>query len=216
MEFLFNLFKQLVTTLSPAEFVVVIAVIIGTSFYVVKLVLKLGGKKGILAGLLGQEDPVEALTKKLDTVIARQQEILSAIDDVKVSVNAGRADHKVHDQTFSQHLSQLAMVQRDMQDLKQELHDANADMRQLIQMTSNQAQSGREQIILTVQRGQDIMVRLENNVAKMEEFIRASTPEFRTNFKELGKEISDLGKDIALVERSLQNQINTSNAVNLR
>jgi hypothetical protein len=53
-------------------------------------------------------------------------------------------------------------------------------------------------------------------IEKIDEFVKASIPEFRGYHRDLGAELNNLSRDIALVERSLQMQINTANAVKLR
>ena len=60
------------------------------------------------------------------------------------------------------------------------------------------------------------MQRIISQIDKIDEFTRAAIPEFRSYHKELSKEVSELNRDIALVERTINTQINTANAINLR
>jgi hypothetical protein len=55
-----------------------------------------------------------------------------------------------------------------------------------------------------------------SQLEKIDEFTRASIPEFRGYHKELVRQVSDLSRDVALVERSIQTQVNTLNTVKLR
>lgn len=55
-----------------------------------------------------------------------------------------------------------------------------------------------------------------SQLEKTDEFVKAFVPEFRSYHKELGKDMTELSKDIALMERSVQTQINNTNALKLR
>jgi hypothetical protein len=72
-----------------------------------------------------------------------------------------------------------------------------------------------ENVKQLIQRSQDVMQRISSQLEKVDEFARAAIPEFRSYHKELSKEVGELNRDIALVERSIQSQINTS-SVTLR
>ena len=66
--------------------------------------------------------------------------------------------------------------------------------------------------VVTPSAGGNVHVQLE----KIDEYVRSSVPEFRQAHRDLSKDLSTLSKDIALVERSIQAQINNVSGVKLR
>jgi hypothetical protein len=66
-------------------------------------------------------------------------------------------------------------------------------------------------------RGQEVMHRVLSQVEKVDEFARTAIPEFRSYHKELSKEVSQLSREVGIMDRVLQAHINTnSDGITLR
>jgi hypothetical protein len=61
------------------------------------------------------------------------------------------------------------------------------------------------------------MHRVLSQVEKVDEFARTAIPEFRSYHKELSKEVSQLSREVGIMDRVLQAHINTnSDGITLR
>lgn len=239
MEIIISLLKQLASSLSPTEFLVAVIVIIATTLSGIKFALGLlgkGGKGGFLTLLTGsgagpsQSDidskilhekltmAITDITTKMDALVTREH--LLAYQEVanEQRLNTTQQVNDIRGQLtdIGTSLRPLALMHQDMEktfaDVTQDLNDIKNLAREHDNRAEKNFTMSREQL----QRTQDIVARVSAQVEKIDEFVRSSVPEFRSYHKELTNELKDLSKDLAVIERTLQTQINTGSAVKLR
>lgn len=220
MELIFTLLKQLAATLSPTEFLLVLGVMGGTAFWIAKIVIKLTSKRVGLAGILGHNTDTDAneqltniITKKFDDMTLLVQEILRPIP---ILLSELKVDAKTHDESLKMQVTEILLMKHDLVAFHDRLSRELEDIKHSSKMNDNSAASNVEAMKQILQRGQDLIQRISSQIEKIDEFTRSAVPEFRSYHKELSKEVGDLSRDVALVERSIQAQINTAHAVKLR
>ena len=226
MDFVLNVFKHIAQIVSPSELLLIICAVAALAFMIARFMIGVSGKKGAFGGLMGgdaeaiKKDKMHQLLQdKLANLLVKedfsqameklQEEILDTIHTINRDQSSKIADihHKV--QTIAEIKKEIDtsmnIIQDDIRAIRHQLttHD-NADERNFGAVKEY------------LQRSQDSLNRLMLQVEKVDEFARAMVPEFRGHHKDLNSAVAAVSKDIALVERSIQTQINTTNAVKLR
>jgi hypothetical protein len=224
MDFIFGLLEKLATSLSPTMFLAVIALLVMSVFMTIKMMTKNIGKKknSILALVTGQAsaqadpDHNADIKDKLDTLFTtvntltphgeselHLEQILFAISEIKTVLLA-------NDGHFEKHLIEILAMKKDLEAHNKSINDELSDIKHQMKMHELQNHQEAEIAKELQQRMHGILVRMISQVEKIDEFLRNTVPEFRSYSKDLTKDISDLSKDIALVERTIQTQINSN------
>ena len=217
MESLFDLFKHLWSALSLSEFITVLTLIVGISLMIVKFFIRFLSKSNMLSGLLRDDSAanLDDIAKQLDKTVTSEQHTVS-IDRILDALQTIKSQYDNHDELMRNQITEILLLKNDVETLSEgisrDLDEIKSQLRQY-ELHSHQSSEGMKDI---VQRCQDLMQRIISQIDKIDEFTRAAIPEFRSYHKELSKEVSELNRDIALVERTIQSQINTSKAINLR
>lgn len=232
MEIIINLLKQLATTLSPAEFLLAVSIIIVTTLSGLKFVLGLlnkgkGGILGLLTGNVGEvegpsktESALKDISSKIDIFSVNNKEQIGALATALHEHRTITTHHMAQIEKEISHIadrSQLIISLR--QDIERMLDQINSDLEDLkdsIKDNEKNADKNTSMFREYVQRIQDHLNKLSSQFEKMEEFVRSSTPEFRSYHKDLSNELKTLSKELALIERTVQTQLNTGPAVKLR
>ena len=212
MELLFNLLKHLAQTLSITEFVIVLTLIAGISLMIVKFILRLASKKGgAISNLLSDDSAsTEVIISKLDSIMSKN------IDRVMLAIADVKAQSIEQDESLRKQITDILLLKHDVDALSDSINRELEDLKRDLKVSDSHNHNTSENIREVLQRMQDLVQRIISQIDKIDEFTRAAVPEFRSYHKELSKEMSELNRDIALVERSIQSQINTTNAINLR
>lgn len=229
MEFIFGLLKQLATSLSPTQFLGVLGLVVASIFMTIKILVKkkkagpglLGFLMGAPAGLT-EEESLKEIERKIDHVAeliqhvttthsldAHAGKILDAIAELKNYAIAT-------EQQFDKQYEDIVEIKRDAKDLAEAISKELSDIKHILKMHDNQVHQDSEVTKELQNRMHGILSRMISQLEKIDEFARAAIPEFRGYNKDISKEINNLSRDIALVERSIQNQINTSQSIKLR
>jgi hypothetical protein len=217
MESLFDLFKHLWSILSLSEFITVLTLIVGISLMIVKLLIKFLSKSNMLSGMMRDDSAtnLDDIAKQLDKTVTSEQHTVS-IDRILDALQTIKSQYDNHDELMRNQITEILLLKNDVESLSEgisrDLDEIKNQLRQY-ELHAHQSSEGMKDI---VQRCQDLMQRIISQIDKIDEFTRAAIPEFRSYHKELSKEVSELNRDIALVERTIQSQINTSKAINLR
>ena len=229
MDLILGLLQQLATSLSPTQFLGVLGLLVASVFMTVKLLATRKKKgKGLMGFLTGA--PAGLTEEQLLTDIQR------TVNNIETLVNAG-ATGELLDKQSDKILSAIAELKefsllaedhmsKQMQDLDEIKRDAHSisegiikelsDIKHTLKMHDVQTHQDSEISKELQNRMHGILGRMISQLEKVDEFARAAVPEFRGYSKDITKDISNLSRDIALVERSIQNQINTSSSVKLR
>jgi hypothetical protein len=229
MDIILGLLQQLATSLSPTQFLGVLALVV-TSVFMTFKVLSARKKKGkgligFLTGapaglteeqlLLDLQVTVGNIEKLMNTVatsgtVERQTDkVLQAIAEVKQFVVLAE-DH------LDAQLVNIESIKNDLHELAEDIIKELSDIKHNLKMHDVQTHQDAEITKELQNRMHGILGRMISQVEKLDEFAKAVVPEFRSHSKDLSKDISGLSRDIALVERSIQNQINTPSSIKLR
>jgi hypothetical protein len=216
MELIFNLLKQLASTLSTTEFLLVLALVLLSSWTVLKFVLKHSQKKGGLLSLLTSEDPnekIEELSKKFE---AMQLQNVANTEKVLLAFEKFSDEAKIRNMHYNESIEDVLTLRKEFAistaTLVKEIEDINYQFKMHYQHDQQSHETSKDLIRRISESIERIFIQLE----KSDEFFRTTVPEFRTYHKDLSKELSNLGRDVTLIERGIQTQINTQNAVKLR
>lgn len=217
MEFVFGILKQLSASLTPLEFLLIVALIVVAILMTVRHISK-ASKGGIIGLLTGQEekpDKIGDLTKKFDEFAAHaatKTELQNSIADVKQLLTVGLTElingSHLNDEHMDDHLQHindmraefgktLGLLQKQMDDMQHhmKMHDVH-----------DETQFGA--IKDSLQRSHELLHKLVSQVEKVDEYLKTTAPEFRSYHKDLTRELGQLSKDIGIMDRVLQAQIN--------
>lgn len=216
MEFLLNFLKHVYGVLSTTEFIVFIFVIGLFAFGLVKFLLRMSGKSGIIAEIVNSEkNGIDDVVEKLDGIVTKEihnealTRILQAIEDLKTQTNE-------NDESLKNKMADILTLKKDVEAISESINREINELKHQLKLYDSQNHQANESMKEILQRLQDLIQRILSQIDKIDEFTRAAIPEFRSYHKELSKEVSELNRDIALVERTIHTQINTSSAINLR
>ncbi len=171
----------------------------------------------MLSGMMRDDSAtnLDDIAKQLDKTVTSEQHTVS-IDRILDALQTIKSQYDNHDELMRNQITEILLLKNDVESLSEgisrDLDEIKNQLRQY-ELHAHQSSEGMKDI---VQRCQDLMQRIISQIDKIDEFTRAAIPEFRSYHKELSKEVSELNRDIALVERTIQSQINTSKAINLR
>ena len=215
METLLALFKYLAAGLSPTEFLVVTGIIIAATAFAVRFILQ--NRVRIAGWLTGgsKEDPTQ---RALDQILARLETIATTADMEKLlhSLRTAYATHEGHLEDLIDKFEELSALRTQVAMTCDRILDEVAEVKHTLQSHHEGSQQQYSHLLTQLAKSQDAISRNLVQLEKIDEYIKASVPEFRGYHRDLGAELNNLSRDIALVERSLQMQINTQNAVKLR
>lgn len=200
-----KLLQELLSSLSSTEIFLLLALLVSAFPMIFKLLTKLLQNKRAINAIIGRDD--EELTKIQETLLTVASK--DDIEKLKAQLNA------IHEKVIENH-SLMSDVKREIASLSTSLQK---ELQELMDKLTSDGDNFRDQHHAI----KDILVKVNESISKtisqldkIDEFTRASIPEFRSYHKEITKDLSELSRDIALVERSLQNQINNTNTVKLR
>ena len=220
MDIILALLKKLVVTLSPTDFLLVIAILCLTIFFTVRFILSKVKPKGGLLGLLTRPEPedevvvsVNALKDELTSGLAQVNQSCKSMVD---SIDTMRQYVMENEQLIRKEMSDLLMFRRDFERISSHVNNELLDIKHQMKMHDVQDASSFDALRELLIRGQELMVKTQMQLEKFDEFARVAVPEFRTYHKDISKDISELGRDIALVERTIQNQMSNVQNITLR
>lgn len=217
MEMLFHIVKQIYDVLSPAELFFILTLILGMIPVIIKIIAKVFSNRKVISAIIGAETDtqLENISRRLDDMMSKDDHrdsiemICKALDEIKSQLNSNADGMQAQNMTFHQ-------MQGDLQTISESLRKEIADIKHHLKMKDIHDQQSITLVKDVLDKIQENLQKLTSQIDKIDEFTRASIPEFRSYHKELSKEIGNLSRDIALVERSIQTQINTVNSVKLR
>ncbi len=172
---------------------------------IVKLFTKIIQNRRAINALIGNENDDIIKIQETIVTLATKEDIEKLKEQLQNIQNKLNEDSHLITDVKKEVSSLSSLLHRELQDILEKMNDEGADLRDQHQSIKEILSKVNESISKTI-----------SQLDKIDEFTRASIPEFRSYHKEISKDLSDLSRDIALVERSLQNQINNTNAVKLR
>ncbi len=216
MDLILKLLKDLYAAVSPVEFAFVVIVIICLMFVAMRLFMKFMMTTGAGGSIFGNSaNQIKEFHDKIDAIPTKEDHkqtfevLLSKLDELK-NQSISSLD------TMRANATEILMLKRDLQALADQLSRDIDIIKDQLKHQENDGNSAASNLKITLHQVQDILLKITSQLDKIDEFARAAVPEFRSYHKELSKDISDISKDIALVENTLNSQINTSSSIKLR
>ena len=211
MELLLGLLKQLAATLTPSEILMVLFLIAGAVFLVVKFILKnakgSGGLHGIFSG--DRDAKLDEMSKKLSDTVSKTE--LQAAENRIISVlEQMRREAETRDSDMYEHVQTLSIMKVELENSFEQINKHMDAIQHQIKMHDLRDEAQFATIKESVARGQELMNKILSQIEKVDEFVRTTVPEFRSYHKELTKEVHTLSRDISVMDRVLQAQINIS------
>lgn len=226
MDFILNIFKQISQSVSPSELLMLLVAVILAAIIIAKFFFGLASKKGALGGFLGGDDEAvekekmnQQILDKLSSLITKEEfdrRTKDFQDEIIEAAASSAAAQLQKISEFSLALNQMLMLKTDM---KKTISGIQEDIKTVMyQMRTHDASDDRHFTSLKdlLQRNQDTVARVQVQVEKVDEFTKAIALEFRNDHRVHVDKINHVIKDIALMERTVQTQINNAQSIKLR
>lgn len=231
MDTILNLLSQLASALSPTEFILILGVIglvsFGVIIYFIKNVRK---KSGLWSFLNAPEEEVvelkdvlenvESLTtiseQRFKDILESHKDILAGHKEILINVLITRDENRDKSAIIIGYLEHIKNFEGSLNAARVELVQHIDELHRQFSIHDLHDQQLYESLKTTLVNSLLVINRINAQVDKMDEYARTAVPEFKLAHKELNRDINNLSRDIALVERSIQSQINNVNAVTLR
>ena len=218
MELLLSLLNQLAATLTPSEFLMVLFLITGVIFFIIKFILKnTKGFDGLLGLFAGNKDAkLDELSKKLADTVSKTE--LRAVETKIISIlEQIQREAQHHNNDFGEHVQAISIMKVELQNSFELINKQIDSIQHQMKMHDLHDEARFASIKDSIARGQELMNKVLSHVEKVDEFVRTTVPEFRSYHKELTKEVHSLSRDINVMDRVLQAQINIGKeGINLR
>lgn len=225
MELITTLLQYLSNTFTPLEFIVVICVILMCTYMTVKYILRSAKKEdGMWAFLDTSEESELELADIQDDIYKSSRESKKQFDEIEkttkqildILIKMQEQDKETAESLLN-HIEELNRLDAFLKETKLHIEKQFDDMKHQYKMHDIHDHQAFETLKSALEDAMEIMERVNSQVEKIGDYVKNVVPEFKASHRDISKDISDLSRDIALIERSLQNQINTSQrGINLR
>jgi hypothetical protein len=218
MELILSMLHQLASSLTAGQFLMIlliIALVSGTIilFYIKHSRTPSGMFSFLQSGRAQSEKDMSEIKLQLTALSVKIDGMISEVKDL---INAAFETQKERDQSIKIELTKTLAIKEEVQELYSKLNASLEDMKQVIKAQDSHEQQSSENIRNLLQHGLEAIRATHAQIGKIDDYIRDQVPQFRADNKEFAKELNDLSRDLALIERSIQTQINTVRAVTLR
>ncbi len=211
MDVIVELVKQFGQALSnPTTLLMVLALIFGGTYFLIRAFIR---SRSVRSFLMRWFKPDDAATSELTQMRTQFKELTDKF--ILVIANLEEASEDNSDDMKNQLAQAVLILQRDIAKMRTE-GTSNADeMRALFNRHEQSVDITHQTHKELLNHVLDVTTRLKVEVEKFDEYVRSVIPDFKADNKEINRGITELSKDIALIERTIQTQIN-SNGVHLR
>ncbi len=224
MDTITDLLHYLSKNFTPMEFIAVLAVILVISYLTIKQFLKSASKEDGLWDFLKSEESTLELADLQDDLykISRAQnakldEIEKATADILAALTVMQTNDKLNAATLQTHLDELREMHDFLERSKEEAVKQFDEIKHQFKMHGMHDLQAFENLKNALDDAMSIITTANMQIEKIGDYVKNVVPEFKVSHKDLSKDISELSRDLALIERTLQNQINnTSRGINLR
>lgn len=221
MDLIYEMLRQLAATMSLGTFLLVLAIIAISSIVIANFFI--GRKASGFLSILTKEpkEPRDSKESKqiaeLVTLITRMLEQHSDdMEQLQNAVREFREDGKETGEAVKAQNADVAELKRSIDVAKSDLMKDIEELKTWFKVHDLQDQQAASMLKDLMQRVLEILSKTATQLTAIEEFVRTVGPERRIDHKELVKGITDLSRDIALIERTIQTQVNSSNNIKLR
>lgn len=211
MDLILELFRYLTTSFTPVEFLVVIALLGTSAFFLVNFALKRRKAIKALFGK-GEDEDLKLINKQLEGVVTRED-----LDRFKMIIQHEFESLKQDTAAFKEKFIEIsairqAIVEKELQQIILEVAENRKFLGEQIDETTAQSAL----ILSTSNKLMEEQAKVLGRVSGLDEYLKAAIPEFRTYHRDLDDDIKLLGRDLAVIERSLTLSLNSNSGVKLR
>jgi outer membrane murein-binding lipoprotein Lpp len=223
MDVLVELIRKLVEQLTPGTFLVVLALILGISALIVKFIFNHVKRPGGVWSFLDDTDEAVELVdvhnsvKELSENMTARLDKMSVVQDrVLLILERGVNEELARNNKLDEFATTLISLASRVEEYKRGIAAAIEKIDSGLIEQGADARQALDNFKIVMDSALIIVNRIENQLDQLESYAHETIPEFKAAHRDLSRELSILSRDIALVERSLQMQINNVSAVNLR
>lgn len=218
MELITQIVQEIYSALSPGELTVLITLLLSSVPLIFKIIWKIVSNRRAMSILTGENGPdtqFSQLTDKIGDIITKEDydnsvsNILRVLTEIKNQL--AENEDLLRDQDTN-----IEIIKKDLEDTSHEIKEEISEIKSRLRMQDTHSEQLVSSIKDSLQRIHDNLIRLTSQIDKIDEFAKAAIPEFRSYHKELAKEIGDVSKDLALIERTIDTQINNIKSIKLR
>lgn len=224
MDIITDLLKYLSSNFTPMEFIGVLAAILAIAYLGARYMLKSASKEdGLWEFLKGEESELE-LADIQDDIYKASRDQNVKLDEIEKNTTAILAtlavmqtQDKLNSETLDKHLAELREIQEFLEQTKEDAIKQFDEIKHQFKMHDLHDHQAFENLKNAIDDAVDTISSVNSQLEKINEYVRNAVPEFKMSHRELSKDISRLSRDLALIERSIENQINTTQrGINLR
>lgn len=218
MEFIFGMLKDISSALTPGQFLMILFIIVVVCGLVIMFFVKnFKNPNGMFAFLKANDFETETeITEIKDSIQFLSNKMDNVIREVKELVNDAFTEQRVIDNSIKQEISRTLELKNEIQEMYYKLSSSSEDIKSVMRLQDSHQQQTAENIKSILQQSLEAIRNTQAQIEKLDDYIRDQVPQFRADNKEFAKELNDLSRDLALIERSIQTQVSTIHAVTLR
>lgn len=218
MDYIYDSLKDLASALTAGQFLMILAIIVVVSGLCIAFFIKnYKNPNGIFAFLKTSneeidndiadiKEQIEFLSTKMDNIVREVKEI----------VGDAFVEQRVIGDSIKTEIARTIELKEEIQQMYSRLNNSLEDVKTVIRLQDSHEQQSAEHIKTILQQSLDAIRSTQAHLEKLDDYIRDQVPQFRADNKEFAKDLNDLSRDLALIERSIQTQVSTIHAVTLR
>ena len=218
MELIIDLLKQLASSLTPADMIIIVLLVLVLTFFTTQATVKLvrRNKTSLIGKVFGLSEEAAELSEIRSHLVSLTTSTTESSARIITALELMHGDAKARNDLDAQSFAQLQNYRAELVAMTSEVKREFDDIKHQMKMHDSHADASSAAMRDTINRILEVVNRINVDLQKIDEFARSAIPEFRSYHKEITKDLAELSRDVALVERSVQTQINTVNAVKLR
>lgn len=218
MDYIFDMLKDLASALTPGQFLVILFIIVVVSGLGIAFFIKnYKNPNGLFAFLKQEDSPLDnniaEIKEKIEFLSTKMDNI---VREVKELVGDAFVEQRIVDNSIKNEIARTIELKEEIQEMYNRLNNSLEDVKTVIRLQDSHEQQTAEHIKNLLQQSLDAIRSTQAHLNKLDDYIRDQVPQFRADNKEFAKDLNDLSRDLALIERSIQTQVSTIQAVTLR
>lgn len=217
MDIILGLLNHLAKALeSPTTLAIVILLIVVCTYVIVRLFVTSPSIRNVLnawfKGEKKESKTVLLIKGQLDIISKGLDESLTTILEEIQEIKKTEAEHS---KAIQSQLEEFNTLQRDLAQAKSEMLREIEDVKMWFKLHDQNETAMNTNVKELLQRVLDLLAHMNIHMEKIDAYVRSVVPDLKDDSKEITRGINELSKDIALIERTIQTQIN-SNGIQLR
>jgi hypothetical protein len=218
MDYIYDSLKDLASVLTAGQFLMILAIITLVSGLAITFFIRnYKNPNGIFAFLKSNneemDDDIAVIKEQIEFLSTKMDNI---IREVKEIVGDAFIEQRDIGNSIKTEITRTVELKEEIQEMYSRLNNSLEDVKTVIRLQDSHEQQSAEHIKNILQQSLDAIRSTQAHLEKLDDYIRDQVPQFRADNKEFAKDLNDLSRDLALIERSIQTQVSTIQAVTLR